>query len=576
MRVLRGPGPGVRRVRFVLAFCLVAALIAPLSGRASAAETFRFFGGGFGHGAGFSQWGGFGLASKGRSYREILKHYYRDVTIGETGTAPQVRVGLVEDQAVLHLTAVGAPVRLRVGSPSSENVATIPAGETWSVDSVASQFVIKDDADAPVGTPVGGPAQHLYAVYMGTGARVLLDEADRTLNRGYLEMNTYDADQLRAVAVLALQSYLYGLGEVPSSWPMAVLKAQATAARTYALEKIARLGQNRAGCNCGVYASVYDQFYSGYDKEAGPMGERWVQAVDDTSGDVIRYEGELIQAFYHSSSGGLTESSENVFVEELPYIRGICDPGDYTGDNPNAVWEVGPLSAEELTNALASATGDIGTVSSFEDEVREPSDRLAEVTVVGSTDEAVITGNELRLELGLKSTRVFINRNLNVEGAIRKTYDRYGCRPGSATTASRPMPAGRYQRFENGTIYRNSDGPATVWLRGDTFDKYRALNEWEGRLGPPVSPTKTVKPRRCKQWACSTSGFDRGRIFYKSKSSVGAHALRGPVLQHYLQLGGVRSPLGFPIADAMRTRAPVIGRFENGTIHCNEMGICRT
>src|SRR5207249_3565900 len=125
--------------------------------------------------------------------------------------------------------------------------------------------------------------------------------------------------------------YLLGLSEVPSSWPTAALEAQAVAARTYALEKVERLGQHRSFCDCGLYSSTADQVYGGWDKEAAADGARWAAAVARTRHQIVAYHGVPIQAYYSSSSGGHTESNDAVWGgAPLPYLRGVCDPGDDT------------------------------------------------------------------------------------------------------------------------------------------------------------------------------------------------------------------------------------------------------
>ena len=144
---------------------------------------------------------------------------------------------------------------------------------------------------------------------------------------------------MRLVLTVDPQHYLYGLGEVPSSWPVSALKTQAIAARTYAFRPPA---QHRAVCDCALYASSYDQVYAGWDKEGGVDGDRWVAAVNQTDGQVVLNGGTTIQAFYMSSSGGYTENNENVWGgTPIDYLRGVCDPGDYTSANPNATW-IGP------------------------------------------------------------------------------------------------------------------------------------------------------------------------------------------------------------------------------------------
>ena len=222
-----------------------------------------------------------------------------------------------------------------------------------------------------------------------------------------------------SIAVVDAEEYLYGLGEVPSSWPMAAMKAQAIAARSYAFVKAAA-GQHRAVCDCALYASTFDQVYAGWDKESGLDGERWVSAVNQTDNEVVRDGGEPIQAFYMSSSGGHTENNEDVWGgSPIGYLRGVCDPGDYTSANPSATWDV-TFSAGQVTSDLGLG---IGTVTGFVDPVRGVSGRIISVTVRGQDGTSSISGTSLRSALGLRDDRVWINRNRQVTGEIRAKYD---------------------------------------------------------------------------------------------------------------------------------------------------------
>ena len=134
-------------------------------------------------------------------------------------------------------------------------------------------------------------------------------------------------DGLVVVNRLSFERYLLGLQEVPVTWPEEALKAQAVAARTYALNTLSR---SRAGAastyGFDICASVECQVYSGADVLGSLGGARWLQAVRDTAGQTILYGGEPILARYHSTSGGATFDNAQVFVGEPnhPYLRGVA------------------------------------------------------------------------------------------------------------------------------------------------------------------------------------------------------------------------------------------------------------
>jgi SpoIID/LytB domain protein len=504
------PGPSNDTMRRAFACALfVAMIVAAPSEPAAAAGSFTFFGSGWGHGIGLSQYGAYGLALDGWGSGRILTHFYSHTRVVKGPAPPRLRIGLVQGRSRLRLTALAGPVDLRLDNPKKGDVvATIPEGKTWTVRVARSKYRIIDGAGKRVGGRVGGPRTDLFASYEPNGARVRIPQAGHTYNRGWVEFNIYScasACTMRLVLSIHPQDYLYGIAEVPSSWPRAALRAQAIAARTYAFRRVQTSGQHRDVCNCALYASSLDQVYAGWDKEGGLDGRRWVAAVNRTDGQVVVYHGQLIEAFYSSSSGGYTENNENVWGgTPVPYLRGVCDPGDYTPANPNAIWQVS-MSASSVTSRLGLG---IGRVRRFANVVRGVSGRVISVVVHGTRGRATIGGGDLRSRLGLNDDRVWINANRQVTGSIRLKYDAMSCRPGLPTSRRAGVAGGMRQRFQRSTIFYHS--------------------------------------------------------------GAGAHAIGGNVLSRYLHEGGPRGHLGFPTTDVHRLKSGARrARFEHGVITCD-------
>jgi stage II sporulation protein D len=504
------------RLRKALAFALVLSVAILVPAEAGhAADSFRFFGSGWGHGLGMSQWGAYGLAKQGWGQGRILTHFYSGTKVAPAPSPPgKLRVGLVQGRAKVRLAPAGGPADLRLGDPKAgEVVATIPADEAWTVQVAGQAYRILDGSGKKIGEDVGGPGNNLYVVY-GNGVRVVVPEAGHAYGRGFIELNLYNClpgCRERLILVVGVEEYLYGLAEVPSSWPVPALQAQAIAARTYAFTKAATGGQNRVGCNCALYASSFDQVYAGWDKEAGLAGERWVAAVNATAGQVVMYQGQSIQAFYMSSSGGFTEDNENVWGgTPIPYLRGVCDPGDYTSANPNAVWDLS-LPADRVTRRLGLG---IGPVTGFTDTVRGVSGRIVTTVVQGASGTAEVSGSTLRSALGLPDDRVWVNANRQIIGSIREKYDATNCRPGLPTSPEAAVAGGTRQQFQRGAIY--------------------------------------------------------------FKAGMGAHVLSGSVLEFYVKKGGPKGRLGFPTGDVETLKnGATRGTFEHGKITCTASGACR-
>jgi SpoIID/LytB domain protein len=154
--------------------------------------------------------------------------------------------------------------------------------------------------------------------------------------RGTIEVVRRDDGSLSLIGELAFEDYVKGIAEVPRDWPMEALKAQVVAARTYALN---RLRNADPGGDYDLCATTSCQVYVGMEVEAGPWGNRWIRAVDQTSGQVLLYQGEPAITYYSSTSPGRTFDVEDVFGgAALPYLRGREEEDD--GASPLSRWRV--------------------------------------------------------------------------------------------------------------------------------------------------------------------------------------------------------------------------------------------
>ncbi|MFN8233315.1 MAG: SpoIID/LytB domain-containing protein [Actinomycetota bacterium] len=565
----------------VIAAPFLLALPVALAGARAGEEGFTFYGSGWGHGLGLSQWGAYGLAKQGWGAERILEHFYTGAEVGSVAKPPgDIRVGLTTGERRVHLTAKAGPVRLWVRRPLEGTlVGKIPAGQTWTVEGAADGYRVLDAAGAPVGDRTwGGRAFHLFATYTGEGARAIVAEGGSTYNRGFLEFNLTacaSACRIRLIAVLPFEEYLLGIGEVPSSWPMEALRTQAIAARSFALYRMRSSGL-RGDCNCHVQDGSNDQVYVGWDKEGGTDGERWVRAVDSTVGRIVTYAGKVALTVFTASDGGHTEDLPVQWgtpLELYPYLAGVCDPGEYTSANPWTDWNRA-FTVAQVTSALAPYTGAIGSVSGFGRATRGVSGRIDDIVVRGADGTATVSGAELRSALSLPDDRVWINVDRNVLGPIRVTYDDLMCRPGLPTSAVKALPGGSRQTFQQGGIYRNGGLDLTVWISGAIYAEYMGVGGAPGVLGLPVSDrigTATARSGTCP--GCGRMDFANGRIY--RTPGLGAFALWGPVLDEYLARGGAGGALGSPTSrvqehDGGRASAT----FERGLIICPASGSC--
>ncbi len=215
--------------------------------------------------------------------------------------------------------------------------------------------------------------------------------------RGIVEISFYDKGLL-AVNELPLEDYLVGLinCEISSTWPIEAIKAQAVIARTYAVNRRAA----RRNALYHLESSVIDQVYNGCEIE----DNRARRGVSETAGEVLTYDGAVIQAFYHSNCGGKTEAAENVWGTSIPYLKGVdCQ---YCKLSPSSAWDQ-KLSLKELEERLKAAGFKATGLIDIRAGVRNSSGRLKNVIAVTQRGEFAIPGDQFRKAVGygiIKST----------------------------------------------------------------------------------------------------------------------------------------------------------------------------
>lgn len=153
--------------------------------------------------------------------------------------------------------------------------------------------------------------------------------------QGTLDISAHH-EGLAAVEQTTIDNYLFGITEVPSSWPDEALAAQAVAARTYLAWTLAR-GRSINGTkyNYDICASQYCQVYRG----PGGVAASWATAVERTSGEILMFEGRPAQALYSSSAGTRTRFVQDIWGGSgLPYLQAVDSPESaYT---PYTRWEL--------------------------------------------------------------------------------------------------------------------------------------------------------------------------------------------------------------------------------------------
>ena len=212
-------------------------------------------------------------------------------------------------------------------------------------------------------------------------------------------------DKAEIIDVVNLEDYLYSVvpSEMPASWPLEALKAQAVCARTYAVKEILHNRKN----HYDIKSDTSSQVYSGIAREHDKSG----QAVNETKGILATYDGEPIQSFFHSNSGGITEKPENLWGSKIPYLKSVKSP--YCKEGKNYAWKfVLPQASADSKFARYA----VGTVQNIQVLGRTSSDRVDLIEITGSRKTVRIKGKEFRDIVGagtVKSLRFGIKKDLN-------------------------------------------------------------------------------------------------------------------------------------------------------------------
>ena len=370
--------------RVAAACASIAAVACALAPASYAASNFYITGGGDGHGIGMSQYGAYGYAQHGWTYRQILAHYYEGTAIGTSSPSQLVRVLLgTGDSGPPTFVGASSAMAPRAGNQT----VTLSPTQTYSMKALAGGNVALYDQSGQQVISVRPPL-----VVGGPGP---LDFTGHGQYRGSLEFRWEWGLKVQTVNAVDLEDYVRGVvsAEMPASWSSQALDAQAVAARTYAITTSVN------GNGYTLYSDTRSQMYQGVAAET-PSTDT---AVASTRGEVVTYNGSPVATYFFASSGGHTESVQNVWLgsDPEPWLRGVPDPYDNAGGNPYYRWtdSMSMASAAAKLGSLVKGTFEGVTVSQT-----GVSPRVVTATVDGSGGSTTVTGPQLQGIFGLMST----------------------------------------------------------------------------------------------------------------------------------------------------------------------------
>lgn len=447
----------------------------PSSSTKQVPATFAFHGAGFGHGIGLSQYGAQGMATDGATGDEIIEHYFPGASVTPMPMPSNLVVGLLQDRTgddrryiALRSESVGGAGKGLTVMLGSAKISVVP--KTVITFGVVNNQVVaygpngiyqdanKKNISAPTVTITWGKqvrgskistvanvasANSSATAISNLGGTCAIDNCSHRFKYGSLTISPYASGTLNITNTLRLtDEYLYGLGEMPSSWKPAALQAQAIAGRSYAYIKYQAKPKApyRSQCACQIYATTVDQNFVGFAKEYATAGTNWVQAVDATTTNVAVFNGKVIETFFSSSTGGYTQPLNEAWgTSGYPWLTKVDDHWSTESSNPNSKW-TSTITQANLVGKLRAAGVNVKDVETFSITSHYASGAVSELSVVDSAGRVTvissipttlrpaapnISPSALRSIFGLKSTYIrYISASVKkVSGATGNSPD---------------------------------------------------------------------------------------------------------------------------------------------------------
>jgi len=261
-------------------------------------------------------------------------------------------------------------------------------------------------------------------------------------------------------------------GESPSGWPVEALKAQAVAARTYAITSHA------GGGVFDQYADTRSQVYRGVAGET-PATDAAVQA---TQAQVVTYGGQPVTTYFFSTSGGETEDVENSFVgsQPKPWLKAVDDPFDSV--SPKHRWGPFRYTAKQVQSKLRRYLR--GRFKRIRVVQRGVSPRVVRAQVVGTAGVTDVTGPQLRSAFGLFDTWAFFTSVTSKASKTKTTKKAPATTPPAGDPTGGVAPIGRAAALGASRV-QGSIAPARAgrWLRVERRQRGRWVTAVDARVG---------------------------------------------------------------------------------------------
>jgi len=381
---------------------------------------------------------------------------------------PKIRVGLVINQFSVELSSLG---KIKLDSNTGRDV-TLNPGKHFI--SLRNGELFADQ------TKLGGSVVSVTAL----NAKTPLLINQKKYRGGITAVVNSNKKTINVVNTLPMEDYLYGViaKEVLPLWPDEAIKAQAVAARSFALYAM----DNNDYPNYDIRANEMGQVYGGIAAEHANTSK----LVDATNGMAVLSDGKPIQAFFHSSSGGYTESASYVWGKPVSYLQAV---EDYDQDAPNFSWDK-TFTRDQLQRTLELNGYQVGVLEGIRLSPRKPapakptedrgiSGRVRKITFKGRKATVTLTGDQVRNLLGLNSTLFDI-----VVGLQRPDYievpivNQYGVTVGTKKIPIKRDPRSTTYTGTVGDLHLLTDvKDEKIFFTGNGWGHGLGLSQWGAR-----------------------------------------------------------------------------------------------
>ena len=297
--------------------------------------------------------------------------------------------------------------------------------------------------------------------------------------RGAIRVKRFHSSDLTVINYLDIEEYLYGVvpKEMPAEWDIEALKAQAIAARNFA---VMHLGDYE-DIGFDLTNDISSQVYGGVEAE----NLRSNQAVDETKGLLLKYNDYIAATYYHANSGGQTENVENVWQSEVPYLKGIVD--EYSENVRNSSWEK-TYTLSQISARLEKAGYNVGQVYDVIPVSVSENNRVLELLFKGTKGEVTLEKGDTRKTFGyfdIKSMWFEIKKGNEVNIINNKKYYSDSITSQKIITASGTKNLSDYSTYDfydGKSVKSIENSGSNITFKGKGFGHGIGMSQWGAKV----------------------------------------------------------------------------------------------